>query len=113
MDDDERAPAAAEARADRGARLLGDAKGEMPVASRAAGLRDEIELALHFMPDLSRGLRIRHPVGQELIRIFVAVRETARNAGEVTEVTRGQRVLAVDGEDHRRVEASRSQVFNH
>src|SRR5512146_2392380 len=65
------------------------------------------------MADLAPRLRVWHPVGQQLVRILVAVRQTQGNAGQVTDKRRRQGVLAVHGEDDSRVEAASPKPIDH
>ena len=94
-------------------RLVGHAQPHPLIGRAAADRGDQIELAPHFVANAPLRLRLRHPVGEQLIGILPAVRQPERDVREVAEEGGRQRILAENGEDHRRVELPRPQPLRH
>ncbi|MDR9045062.1 hypothetical protein FEP73_02428 [Burkholderia multivorans] len=84
-----------------------------PVGGLRADRAHQRELARHFVPHLLIGLGLRDAVGQQPVRVLSAMREPQRNAGEPAHHRGRQRALAIDGEDHRRVETRGQQPVDH
>ena len=89
MHDDERPRETAQEAAYPAPRGGRHAEGEAFVACAAAHRGGQIKLPAHFVPDQRRGLRVGNPVGEELVRVLMAMRKAARDAGEVAQIRRG------------------------
>src|SRR5262249_14970393 len=85
---------------------------QLLIVRAATDARDQVELAAHFVAHDASRLRVRPPIGQELIGILIAVRQPQRNSGQVAQEGRGQRVLTVHREDHGGVEVTAAQGFD-
>ena len=71
--------------------------------------RHQVELPAHLVPDEPIGLGFGDPIGQELIGILPAMSQAQRDAGQVAKKRCRQGILAVDGENDRRVEPCAAQ----
>lgn len=84
-----------------------------PIGRVRADRAHQRKLARNLVAHPRLRLGLRHAVTQQLIRILAAMREPQRNAREPAHHRGRQRALAVDGEDHGRVETARQQLVDH
>ncbi|KAH0442309.1 hypothetical protein KCU90_g1948, partial [Aureobasidium melanogenum] len=102
-----------ELRLQRAALGIRNAKAHARILRMRADMADEIELPLHLMAGALLRFRFAQPVGQQRVGILAAMREAARNAGEVAKHGGGQRALTVDRENHRGIETAATQALLH
>lgn len=84
------------------------AEGQAFAGGNTTDVRHEIQLAPNLVPKFSVRLRVLNPVREKLIRVFPAMRYAQRDSRQKAEQSSGQRTLAVDREDNRRVELPRT-----
>jgi hypothetical protein len=87
-----------------------DAHGQVLVLDRGPDGSEQVELPTDLMADRSERFRVRDPVGQEPIRVLADMREAQRDPRHEAQHRAGQGALAVDGADHRAIEAALPQA---
>ena len=88
----------------------GDGEGKRGVGGRAADIGDQVELALHFVAGRPFALALRHPVGEQLVRVLAAGGKPQGNARQLAQHRGGQGALRVRRKHDGGIEALGSEL---